>query len=115
MYLRPKNFQAIRRRAGRIRFFLGPVEKAPGKFSGFNLSNIFEYMDSETHVKTYGKLLDKALPKARLAYWNLHVRRHCPASESGRARPLESLSLKLQAMDKSWAYKAFCVDEHTNQ
>jgi len=47
LYLRREHFEAIRRRARRIRLYLGPVEKAPGKFSGFNLSNIFEYMDAE--------------------------------------------------------------------
>lgn len=110
LYLRPQHFKALRQRSGRIRFHLGPVESAPGRYSGFNLSNIFEYMAPEQHAQVYGALLDKAQPGARLAYWNLHVERGCP--DLKRARPLKGQARD----DQMWAYRSFHVDGlQTNQ
>jgi S-adenosylmethionine-diacylglycerol 3-amino-3-carboxypropyl transferase len=110
-YLRREHFLAIRRRSSRVRRFLGPVEQAPGDFAGFNLSNIFEYMDEGQHALTYQKLADKALPGARLAYWNLHVERPRPPAERARVVELARLSKSLHARDQNWAYRSFHVDQ----
>src|SRR6185503_4776943 len=99
LYLRPQHYALIRRLSPRIQLFLGNADAAPGRFSGFNLSNIFEYMDAGQHARTYGRLVDKALPGGRLAYWNLHVLRHCPAAEKRRVRPLEKESRRLHKQD----------------
>jgi S-adenosylmethionine-diacylglycerol 3-amino-3-carboxypropyl transferase len=109
-YLRPRHYALIRRLSPRIRPFLGKVEDAPGRFYGFNLSNIFEYMDAQEHARTYGRLLDKALPGGSLAYWNLHVLRDSPAQEKDRVTPLKKLSQRLHQEDRYWAYRSFHVD-----
>jgi S-adenosylmethionine-diacylglycerol 3-amino-3-carboxypropyl transferase len=109
-YLRPEHFALIRRLSPRIKLFLGPAQDAPGRFHAFNLSNIFEYMDAGQHARVYGQLLDKAQPGARLAYWNLHVLRDCPAQEKKRVRPLKALAGRLHARDQYWAYRSFHVD-----
>jgi S-adenosylmethionine-diacylglycerol 3-amino-3-carboxypropyl transferase len=111
LYLRPRHYARIRRLSPRIQVFLGKVEEAPGRFYGFNLSNIFEYMDPSQHAQTYGKLVDKALPGGRLAYWNLHVLRDCPAQEKRRVKPLVKLSQRLHEQDQYWAYRSFHVDQ----
>jgi S-adenosylmethionine-diacylglycerol 3-amino-3-carboxypropyl transferase len=110
LYLRPGLFKALRRRLDRVRLHLGPVESAPGSYGGFNLSNIFEYMAPAQHQAVYGALLAKALPRARLAYWNLHVERACPPALRPRVRPLRRLSTALHRADQAWAYRAFHVD-----
>ena len=58
---------------------------APG-FDGYNLSDIFEYLDPETSAAVYGRLLDAARPGARFAYWNMLVPRRL-AGDAARARP----------------------------
>jgi S-adenosylmethionine-diacylglycerol 3-amino-3-carboxypropyl transferase len=110
-FLRPEFFKTIKARSHRVKLFLGKAEAAPGEFYGFNLSNIFEYMDPAQHEAGYHALLDKAQPGARLAYWNLHVERLCPASARKRARPLKALAAALHKKDQSWAYRSFQVDE----
>lgn len=112
LYLRKENFRAIRSGLSRIRLFQGPIEDAPGTYSAFNLSNIFEYMDAAGHLASYRRLAAKALPGARLAYWNLHVPRPCPA---GSTRPLRALEQRLHSRDRYWAYRSFHVDEQTSQ
>jgi S-adenosylmethionine-diacylglycerol 3-amino-3-carboxypropyl transferase len=108
LHLRPKHFQAIRRRVNRVSFFLGGAEKAPGTFTGFNLSNIFEYMSPLQHREVYAAILAKAEPDARVVYWNLHVERGCQAP----ARPMKELSKKLHALDQYWAYRSIHVDKN---
>lgn len=110
LYLRPALFKSLRRRVDRVRLHLGPVESAPGRFRGFNLSNIFEYMAPAQHASIYNALLDKAEPGARLAYWNLHVDRVCPPGSRSRIRFLKRLSAALHKRDQAWAYRAFHVD-----
>jgi S-adenosylmethionine-diacylglycerol 3-amino-3-carboxypropyl transferase len=111
LFLRPENFGVIQSRSGRMRLLLGRAEDAPGEFSGFNLSNIFEYMGPEEHVAAYQRLLGHAKPGARLAYWNLHVDRSCPASARGRVEPLDAMAQGLHEADQSWAYRSFHVDQ----
>jgi S-adenosylmethionine-diacylglycerol 3-amino-3-carboxypropyl transferase len=111
LYLRPNQFKALRSRVDRVRLKLGPVQSAPGRFNGFNLSNIFEYMSPSQHEAVYHALADKAAAGGRLAYWNLHVQRPCPPSALTRVRPLKALSRSLHQADQTWAYRAFHVDE----
>ena len=110
LYLRPKARALIRKRLGRMTLFQGPIQQAPGKFDGFNLSDIFEYMSQEESAAVYAAIVKRAQPKARLAYWNLLIQRHCPLPKS-KARHLPSLSAALYAQDKAWFYQDFVVDE----
>lgn len=111
LYLRREHYATIRRRSQRIRLYLGPVEQAAGTFYGFNLSNIFEYMDAQQHERTYTSLIDKARPGGRLAYWNLHVKRRRPDSAKARVLTLDKMSKALHARDQNWAYRSFHVDQ----
>lgn len=110
-YLRPENREAIRSRLDRLRVIRGGVQEAHGTFAGFNLSDIFEYMDAAEHEPVYGALLEKATPGGRLVYWNLLAPRECPACFRSRVTPLDALAADLHRRDRAWFYSALRVDE----
>ena len=113
-YLRPEHRQTIRERLDRVRIHHGGVEDVDGRFDGFNLSDIFEYMSPAEHERCYGALLDRAEPGARLAYWNMLVRRRAPSSFSDRVRSLDDLARALHEQDRAFFYESFHVDEVLN-
>ena len=115
-YLRPEHFEAIRSGLDRLTLFHGPIERAARVhaatgFDAFNLSDIFEYIDTKATSEFYGELLNVARPGARLAYWNTFVPRSCPAEYAGRVEPLTELSAELFARDMAFFYCHFQVDE----
>lgn len=117
-YLRESEYEAVREGLGRITLKKGFVqdvgqELKEGGFDGFNLSDIFEYLDADTCEAVYGQLLDVANPGARLAYWNMLVPRGCPEAFQSRVSKLEVLSKALFEKDSAFFYSAFVVDEVT--
>ena len=62
-------------------------------------------------VEVYGRLLERARPGARFAYWNMLVPRRLSASFPGRVRYLEAESKELFAKDLAWFYSAFILEE----
>jgi S-adenosylmethionine-diacylglycerol 3-amino-3-carboxypropyl transferase len=115
-YLQPQRFAAVRDGLDRLVVFHGPIDAAAqvhrgGGFDGYNLSDIFEYIDQDATREIYASLVDAARPGARLAYWNTLVPRGRPAELADRARPLAGLSAKLHEKDRAFFYGAFHVDE----
>jgi len=110
-YLRPESIPVIRERVERVRIVRGGVDDPDGPFDGFNLSDVFEYMDEAEHRRVYGALLDRSGTGARLAYWNLLVPRGIPDGLDTRIRTLDEVSEELHARDRAWFYSAFRVDE----
>jgi len=82
-------------------------------YDGFNLSDVFEYLDAATCEGLFAALADAGASGARLAYWNLFVPRCRPAVLSDRLRRLPALSSSLYAQDRSFVYGAFHVEEIT--
>ena len=112
LYLRPEVYPEVKRNLDKLTLFEGPIDQAPGEgFDGFNLSDIFEYLDEPTSVEVYGRLLEKARPGARFAYWNMLVPRRLSTAFPGRVRYLETESQELFARDLAWFYSAFVVEE----
>ena len=114
LYLRPEVYPDVKSNLDRLTLFEGPIEKAAKEgegFDGFNLSDIFEYLDEPTSVEIYGRLLERARPGARFAYWNMLVPRRLSASFPDRVRYLEAESKELFARDLAWFYSAFVVEE----
>ena len=115
-YLQPSRFESVRAGLENISLHqgfiqdIGREQRARG-FDGFNLSDIFEYLDPGTCEDVYGALLDIANPGARMAYWNMLVPRSCPAPFAHRVRYLDALSEKLFDRDKAFFYSAFRVEE----
>lgn len=118
-YLRPENHERVRAGLARLTLMQGSVEEAaethagPGArgFDGFNLSDIFEYLDPETCRAIYGKLLSRARAGARFAYWNMLVPRRAPSEHAHRVRHLAELSHELLERDLAFFYSAFVLEE----
>jgi S-adenosylmethionine-diacylglycerol 3-amino-3-carboxypropyl transferase len=85
--------------------------RAGGRFDGFNLSDVFEYLDPETCRDTYAALLDAANPGARFAYWNMLVPRTCPEELAARVESHGERAAELFARDRAFFYRAFVLEE----
>ncbi len=115
-YLRREHYDAIRSGLARLTLFQGSIEEAAarygeGGFDGFNLSDVFEYLDEDTCRLIFEKLLDKAKPGARLAYWNMLVPRQRPQSLADHIRPLPEVAEQQFANDLAFFYSRFVVEE----
>lgn len=116
LYLRPEAFSDLKRNLDRLILFEGPIEKAAeshrdGGFDGFNLSDIFEYLDPPASAGIYGRLLETARPGARFAYWNMLVPRRLAEAFPGRVRSLDEEAKALFAKDLAFFYSAFVLEE----
>ncbi len=112
--LRAENFEAIRAHLDRLEWRCCSLEefleRSPGAFDAFNLSDIFEYISVESYERLLRLLIRSAKPNARLAYWNLLVPRNRPGSLATFLKPLKHLSDSLFACDKAFFYSAFVVE-----
>jgi S-adenosylmethionine-diacylglycerol 3-amino-3-carboxypropyl transferase len=114
-YLQPNAYEAVRDGLDRLTLHLGPIEEAAREssepFDGFNLSDIFEYLDPPACTALYGSLLERARPGARLAYWNMLVPRTCPAGLQDRVSSRDAEAATLFARDRAFFYSRFVVEE----
>jgi S-adenosylmethionine-diacylglycerol 3-amino-3-carboxypropyl transferase len=116
LYLRPERFPELKRNLDQLTLFEGPIEAAAAAhqgagFDGFNLSDLFEYLDEPTGTALYGRLLETARPGARFAYWNMLVPRRLAAAFPGRVRSLDAEASDLFARDLAFFYSAFVLEE----
>jgi S-adenosylmethionine-diacylglycerol 3-amino-3-carboxypropyl transferase len=116
LYLRLEVFPDLKRNLDRLTLFEGPIEEAARAhqqegFDGYNLSDIFEYLDEPASAAVYGKLLETARPGARFAYWNMLVPRRLAMDFPEKVRPLEAESRELFARDLAFFYSAFVLEE----
>ncbi len=113
-YLLPHNLKKIRENINRITFVQGTAENILskyGKFDGFNLSDIFEYM-SETQMKENADIIyNYSNANARIAYWNLMVPRRLSESYPTQFVFQENLSKELHRKDKCFFYNQFIIDQ----
>ena len=80
-------------------------------FDGFNLSDIFEYLDPQTCEGVFTDLVNCARPGARFAYWNMLVPRRRDGALADRLRPLDGVARGLHARDRAFFYRDFVVEE----
>lgn len=80
-------------------------------FDGFNLSDIFEYMNEDNTESLLRRIHEHAGPNARLAYWNMLAPRSRPDSLASLLRPCEEQSESLFNQDKAFFYSRFVVEE----
>jgi S-adenosylmethionine-diacylglycerol 3-amino-3-carboxypropyl transferase len=116
LYLRPEIFPDLKRNLGRLTLFEGSVEEAARAhrgegFDGFNLSDVFEYLDADAGAAIYERLLDSARPGARFAYWNMLVPRRLGERFPARVRALDGEAKALFARDLAFFYSAFVLEE----
>ena len=114
-YAREEHFASIRRNLNCIELVHGTTDDAltayDAPFDGFNLSDIFEYMDVDLVQRTAGALLKNATGGARLAYWNMLAPRQISRLFPGKMQCLQPLSSDLFRKDRAFFYQAFYVDE----
>lgn len=120
LFLQPDLYPEVQRNLDGLTLFGGPIDEAGREhrgegFDGFNLSDIFEYLDQPASEGVYGRLLETARPGARFAYWNMLVPRRLSRSFPGRVRYLEAESKELFAKDLAWFYSAFILEEKSEE
>ncbi|MDZ4758779.1 MAG: DUF3419 family protein [Bacteroidota bacterium] len=113
-YLLPENLKKVRANIKNIKFVQGTAEEilsTYGKFDGFNLSDIFEYM-SEGQMRENADIISTySNPNARVAYWNLMVPRRLSESYPTQFAFQKELSNKLHSIDKCFFYNQYIVDQ----
>ena len=116
-YLRPEGFARLKeeRLTDRLRLVRDELEAylpacRPGAFSAYNLSDVFEYMDSQTSGALYRAILRASRPGARLASWNLLVHRRAPAELEDRFVRHPERAAALHARDRAWFYERFVLE-----
>lgn len=111
---RAEHYDTIRSRLDRLDVRPGSLERFVStgeQADGFNLSDIFEYMDEATFASVYASLLDAARPGARLVYWNMMVPRRAPSGSAARVVRRADLEDRGKALDKAFFYSDFVVEE----
>ncbi len=115
-YLKQENFETLRNRLDRLRLIKGNLgdflnEFAPGTFSKFYLSDIFEYMSEEEQRTTLLKLIRASTKGARIAYYTLFVQRDIPEIFRDQIQSCLKDSQTLFADDRTFFYGGFAVKE----
>ncbi|MGW7531289.1 DUF3419 family protein [Amycolatopsis sp. NPDC054798] len=114
-YLRPANFERLRRLIGKVRIVHSSVEEffesTSEEFTKMALSDIFEYMsqkDAELLMESVARHLSS---KGRFAFWTLLADRTPPASLHCRQKIGHDLPDSPALPDRSWFYNSFNVYE----
>lgn len=114
-YLQAENFAKIKENLTNLILFEGTVQDAALKygdqgFDGFNLSDIFEYLDMPSCKIIFQKLLAKSRDGARFVYWNMLAPRML-SEHFSEVTYLKDFSSDLFALDKAFFYSSFIVEE----
>jgi len=116
-YLRPEGFARLKEEGltERLRLVRDELEAflpacRPGSFSGYNLSDVFEYMDAETTARLYQAIVRAARPGARIACWNMLVPREAPALLDAVVTRQPDRAAALHARDRAWFYERFVLE-----
>ena len=115
-YLEPEHYATIQANIDNLTIRQGAIdaiaeEYGPNSFDGFNLSDIFEYLDPNQCTEVYARLLKGARPKARFAYWNMLVPRNCPDGLASQIISREDEAQLLFLKDQAIFYSRFVVEE----
>ena len=114
-YLRRGNYARLRGLVSRITIVTGEIgeyltSSTPSSLSHAALSDVFEYLSEDATSLLVDRLSRVIRPGGRIAYWNLFVQR-AGSTTSPRLRWLGALSTHLWALDRSWFYRSFRVEE----
>jgi S-adenosylmethionine-diacylglycerol 3-amino-3-carboxypropyl transferase len=111
--LRPENFAAIRDNLDRLDIRKQSLEDYLAEGEGidaFNLSDIFEYMSEAAFERLYHRIVARANPGARIAYWNMLVPRSRPPALAERVLTAPEFSQDLHGRDKAFFYSRFHLE-----
>ncbi len=114
-YAREENFIKIKENIGAFDLFNGKIEGLlethADSFDGYNLSDIFEYMDKALFKQIVKRIVAKTRSGSRLVYWNMLVPRDAAMLFPDRVRKVQPLTGDLFKRDQAFFYQAFNVDE----
>lgn len=113
-YIREENYSTVQSNIESLQLkegYAGEVIKRYGKFKCLNLSNIFEYMDTNIFKATAQQLIEGTDKDGRLAYWNLMVPRRISEIFPLQSEYEEALSTQLMQKDKGFFYSQFIIDK----
>lgn len=113
---RPQHYQTIRRNLHKLEWHTVALEEylaaaRPKQFNGFNLSNIFEYMNISAYHSALEQMVRVARPNARLVYWNLLAPRRRPTHMADQLLAHDSLALTLHRQDRAFFYSALIIEQ----
>lgn len=116
LYLRESSFDTIKQRIDKLIVVKSEIIdylKTPDqiKFSGFNLSDIFEYMSIEGFREVIEQCLVASENRARLFYWNFLVLRNAKQLQFPLLHSLDGLSKSLGDKSTTFFYRALNVEE----
>ena len=114
-YAKEENFNIIKQNIDAFEIKTGTINEVAKnsgmKFDGFNLSDIFEYMDVDLFKKISLQLLESANKGAKFCYWNMMVDRRISEILPENFEYKKELSQELYLKDRAFFYKDFIVDE----
>ena len=111
-YLRKENYNKIKANLDRIKVIQGTVEKALiFNYDGFNLSDIFEYMDYITFKRVYNQILNRANKGARIVYRNMLVPRAAPPELKNLVVSHDDIAQEFLRMDRAFFYSRIVIEE----
>jgi S-adenosylmethionine-diacylglycerol 3-amino-3-carboxypropyl transferase len=114
--LRPESFDAIRANLDRLEIRASSLEEFVDTYGGtpidgWNLSDVFEYVDMGAYASLLARIAAISSPRARLAYWNMLVPRRRPDSLAPFLASREDVAAPLRARDRVPFYGDFVVEE----
>lgn len=111
-YIREENYESIRRNIHKLKLRQGLlediIEQEP--YDHLNLSNIFEYLDTDTFKAIGQKIAGTIAKDGRVCYWNLMAPRRISLYTDKLAYQ-EKLSEQLHALDKCFFYSKFITEK----
>lgn len=114
-YAKEENFNIIKQNIDALEIRTGTINdvaKNSGmKFDGYNLSDIFEYMDEDLFKNISLQLLSTANKGAKFCYWNMMVPRRISEILPENFEYKQELSKDLYLKDRAFFYNDFIVDE----
>lgn len=114
-YAKEENFDIIKQNIDTLEIKTGTINEVAQnsgiKFDGFNLSDIFEYMDKDLFKEVSSQLLSVSNIGAKFCYWNMMVDRRISEILPENFEYKKELSQKLYLKDRAFFYKDFIIDE----
>ena len=114
-FAKEENFNTIKQNIDALEIKTGTINEVAKnsgmKFDGFNLSDIFEYMDKDLFKKVSLELLSSANKVAKFCYWNMMVDRRISEILPENFEYKKELSQELYLKDRAFFYKNFIIDE----
>lgn len=113
-YVRKENYELIKKNINSLQLVNGLLDEVLNNHNDcnyFNLSDIFEYMDDELFMQVASSIIDKAAPKAKIAYWNLMIPRKISAILPHLLNQKVDWNSNPAIIDNGYFYKEFIVDE----